>query len=208
MKSAPKTIELLREWRAGDAEALDTLIRRHLDWIRGIVRRRLGDHLRRCDDSQDIVQEALIDALEYGPRFEISDETAFRALLARIVENNIRDRNRWMQRECRDPRRERSRLSDSILALDPAVRSVTQPSQKVEKDETREWIRLALELLEPADREIVLWRQWDGMSWQQIGERLDTNANTARMRFHRALPKLAKKVAELRGGRLREILGK
>lgn len=205
---APKTIDLLRDWRGGDAQALDVLIRRHLDWIRSMVRRRLGDHLRRFDDSQDIVQEALVDALQYGPRFEVSDESAFRALLARIVENNIRDRNRWMQRECRDPRRERSRLSDSILALDPAARSVTEPGKKVEKDETREWIRLALELLDPADREIVMWRQWEGMPWQDIAERIGTNANTARMRFQRALPKLAQKVAELRGGRLKEILGK
>lgn len=207
MSLAPTTLELLRDWHNGNDQALDALIRRHLDWIRDYVHRRLGDHLRRRDDTQDMVQEAVIDVLQYGPRFEIGDEVCFRGLLARIVENNIRDRDRWNKRECRDPAREKSRLSDSILALDPAAGSVTQPIQQAARAETAEWIRLALELLEPTDRDVVLLRQWEGLGWQEICQRLGTSPNAARMRFERALPKLAGKVAELRGGRVREMLG-
>lgn len=208
MNAVPTTLELLRGWHAGRREALDELIRRHLEWIRDCVRKRLGDHLRRRDDTQDLVHEAVIDVLRYGPRFEIADETCFRRLLARIVENNIRDKNRWLQRDCRNPERERSHLSDSVLALDPPVESVTNPSNRAASDETREWIRIALELLDPADRDVILLRDWERLGWQEVCQRLGTTANTARMRYQRALPKLAYKVAELRGGRLKELLGR
>ena len=58
--------------------------------------------MRREGDTQDFVQEALIEVLRDGPRFAVDNVDAFRALLARIVENTLIDRQRYMHRARRD----------------------------------------------------------------------------------------------------------
>ena len=77
---------------------------------------------------------------------------------------------------------------------------MTRPSEAASRREDTEWVRLALELLPAADRDVLRLREWEKLSFEQVGERLGVGANAARMRFARALPKLADKVAALRRG--------
>lgn len=200
------TVELLRGWHAGDRDALETLIRRNAPWVSHLVRGRLGPRLRAAAQTEDFVQEAMLDVLEYGPRFELADEDQFRRLLARIVENNLRDRQKWLLRHRRDAAREKGRASDTVLKLDAPVRSVTSPSQHAQRAENEEWVRLALELLQPADRDVLWLREWEGQTFDEIGGRLGIAADAARMRFKRALPRLADKVVQLKDGRMARLL--
>lgn len=205
----PRTIDLLRRWHSGDRDALAQLVRYNLPWLTEHVRAHLGNRLRAHEESQDHVQEAVLDVLTYGPRFEIANNAHFRALLARIVENNLRDRGRWLGRERRDVRRNQPIPSDTVLQLDPPVRCVTRPSEagaRAEREEEKEWIRLAVDLLEPRDRDAVWLRVFEGLSFEAIGQRLGTSANAARLRHRRALPRLAKKIRELTQRRIRAAL--
>jgi len=197
MTDAP-TITLLRRWNKGDRAALIELVERNLAWVHDHVRRRIGPNLRGHAESIDFVQEAMIDFMEYGPRFEVSDDEQFRALMVKIVENNLRDENKRLHRQRRDVARERGRASDTVLNLDPPQQSVQTPSLVVDRQEKHEWIRLALEFLDPLDREVLRLREWEGMTFEAIGERLDMTENGARMRYRRALPKLARQVKQLR----------
>ena len=203
MSEHQESLNLLRRWNAGDREALAGLLDRHLEWVRQHVQKRLGPQLRGKAETLDYVQEAVVDFMEYGPRFELANEKQLRALLARIVENNLRDENKRLHRKRRDIAREGNAASDTILRLDPAVESVATPSRIVDREERRSWIRLALELLEDEDRSTLYLREWEGLGFAEIGERLGIGENGARMRYRRALPKLAKKVGELREGGLR-----
>ena len=65
---------------------------------------------------------------------------------------------------------------------------------------------LALELLEPDDRNVILWREYEDQPFAVIAERLGMAEDAARMRFARALPKLAKKLQGLRAGELGSLL--
>jgi RNA polymerase sigma factor (sigma-70 family) len=161
---------------------------------------RLGDKLRGDFETQDFVQDAVIDVLTYGPRFTVSGEMQFRMLLGKIVENNLRDRARWQGRECRDPERVRPLPTDTVLRLDPPVRSVTRPSEVVEREERRAWVRLAIDLLEAKDRDVIWMRDWERMSFSVIGEQLGIGTNAAHLRYRHALPRLMQKVKYLRGG--------
>ena len=89
---------------------------------------------------------------------------------------------------------------DSVLHLDAAGRTVTRPSQHAERAENEQWIRLALELLSPDDRRVIVLRQWEELSFGDIGVQLGIGESGARMRYFRALPKLASAVEELAGG--------
>jgi len=67
-------------------------------------------------------------------------------------------------------------------------------------------LQLALELLEPAEREIVLGRQWQGLTFKELGEGLGISEEAARKRFDRAVAHLAQLVQRLRSGQLRDVL--
>lgn len=184
----------------GDEAALREMVTEHLPWIEAHVRRRLSAVARRDGDTQDYVQQALFDVLRDGPHFAIDDAGAFRALLARIVENNLIDRVRYLQREQRDHRRQRPLPTDSVLQLDAPVRSVTEPPAAADRNEQQQWLRLAVELLDAEDREAVRLRDWEGVSFAELGERLGLSAEAARKRYTRALPRLAEKLDLLRRG--------
>ncbi|MBL8750341.1 MAG: sigma-70 family RNA polymerase sigma factor [Planctomycetes bacterium] len=190
----------------GDEAALRQLAADHLPWIEAHVRKRMSAVARRDGDTQDFVQETLLDVLRSGPHFAIDDAAAFRALLARIVENNLIDRVRYLHREQRDLRRQRPLPTDSVLQLDAPLRSVTQPPSAADRNERQEWLRLAVELLDAEDREIIRLRDWDGTSFAALGERLGVSEEAARKRYARALPRLAEKVDLLRRGQWRGAL--
>lgn len=188
--------ELLRRFQSGDAEALAALLERQMGWLHGYVRQRLGAHLRGKDESIDFVQEAVIDLLAKDDTVRIEDEGGLRALLATIVDNDLKDRNKWLRREKRDPDREERNASDTDLG--EAWRTVTSPSSAAQRRETEAWMNRALEALSPDDRTVIHLHEWEQLSHQEIGERLGISTDAARVRFQRALPKLALKVAELR----------
>jgi len=187
---------LLRRWHAGEAQALDELLRQNLPWIRVYVHNQMGPLLRQRGDTGDYVQEAMLDVMRYGPRFLIPDREQFRALVARTVVNVLHDQRDWHSARQRDPRRERS---ESVLDF-TAVGSATSPSAAAERTETGDLVRLGLELLEPEDRKVVLLREWDGAAFPAIGQALGITEDAARMRFQRALKKLAGCIQRLRLG--------
>lgn len=182
----------------GCTVTLHRLVADHLPWIEAHVRRRLTPLLRRAGDTQDHVQEAMIDVLRGGPHFASDDPALFRALLARVVENNLVDRARFLQRGRRDLRREHALPTDSVLLLDGAARSVTEPPVQAERNEQQAWLALAVELLEPDDREAIRLRDWSGLSFPELGAELGISEEAARKRYLRALPRLAAKLDQLR----------
>lgn len=195
-----ETFALLRDWHGGDRNALDRLLERDLPWVRAFVTPRLGDLLRSRGDVDDYVQEAAIQAIQYVPRFLMSDRDQFRALLARITENVLRDNVQRLKTRKRDVDRERAAASDSMLDLDPPELTRTRPSQAASRNEEGQWVRLAIEFLDADDRMLLLWREWEQKSFADIAEQLGISEDAARMRFTRTLPKLARKVQMLQRG--------
>lgn len=202
------TRELLLRWHGGDAAAMAELVEQERALVEEQVRRRLGAHLRRSVDTQDIIQETLLHALRSAPRFLLSDRNQLRTLLARMVENRLCSAAAWQQRQKRDLRRELpgEDTSDSgILDLDRPA-EITDPGDAAGRDDLRSWVRLALELLDAEDREVLVLRDYQELSFEQIAAQTGESADALRMRHRRALPKLARALARLREGRLEDLL--
>lgn len=208
ISSVSATRDLLLRWHAGDQQAMADLVQQEAAFVERQVHERLGPLLRRQHDTQDIVQATLLQALRTAPKFLVSDRDQLRGLLARMVENALRVQANHQQRQKRDIRREQplqQAAGDTVLDLDPAA-TVTSPGAAAERTETREWVRLALELLDPGDREVIVLRDYDELSFVAIAERLGEAEDTVRMRHRRAMPKLARTLAQLREGKLRDLL--
>ena len=197
-----KTLELLQRWNEGDRQALDLLVEKNLSFLAARVRRRLGSFLRRKEETMDIVQDAMVEFLRYGPRSLLSNQAQFRALLGKVVENVLRDKYDWFTAKRRDLHKERPLPGDTLLGLDPGVRSPTTPSEAAQRNEEEARIRLALELLPPPDRKVLVLRIFEEKGFREIGESLGIGEDGARMRFRRALPKLSRKVESLKKGDL------
>jgi RNA polymerase sigma-70 factor (ECF subfamily) len=206
MKAGKKeATEFLQQWHSGDRQGLDALLERHLPWIHAHVRKRMGPVLRKKAETCDYVQDAMIQFLQYGPRFIISDDDAFRALMVRIVENALRDKNDRFTAYRRNIARERPLPPDTVLSLDPPKKRVGTPSRSAERHEREAWIRLGMEFLEPEDREVLVLRQWEKRPLAEIGERFGITEKGAWMRHNRALKRLGKIIWELRSGRLAKL---
>ena len=199
-----RTPDLLRRWHEGDERALGELVAEHLGWLRTHVEKRLGAFLRARGEADDYLQDAVLDFLRDGPRFQVRDGDQFRALLARIAENTLRDRNDWFRAKRRHlATAQRVAITrDSVLPLDPALHRSTTPSHDATRVEVREWVRLALELLPAEDRKIILAREYDDRSFVDIGEELGMTANAVRMRWVRAVARLAEVMKDLQAGNL------
>jgi len=200
------TSQCLTRWNKGEEEGLETLLEHHLPWILNRVRKRLGPELRNMVESSDIVQDAAIQFFRYGPRIHISDENHFCALLARIIENVLRDKHKWFTARRREVARARPLPDDTVLHLDPPRASIQTPSQSLDRHEREAWVRLGMEILGPEDQEVLVLRQWEGLSFNEIGERLGISANAARMRSERAVTRLGRKIGALRRGKISNIV--
>jgi len=72
------------------------------------------------------------------------------------------------------------------------------PSRAADRNERAAWIRLALDLMDPDEREILELRQWEEVSYAEIAGRLGISEEAAQMRHIRAHRKLVKTVKALR----------
>jgi len=201
---ASALLDLLDKWHRGDREALGALAERLCDWMKGQVHRKMTKRLRRHGDSWDVVQDVLLGLFLRGPAFRPQTEAQLKAIVAKAVENRLHDLYDYSMAQMRNV--ETVRLPSAISQIGIAAASSSEPEVKVEAEEERSFIALALELLEPRFRLIIHLRDWKGCSFQQIGVDLAIDVDAARMRYNRALRELSRMVAKLKKGRLQELM--
>ncbi|MGE0145658.1 MAG: RNA polymerase sigma factor [Planctomycetota bacterium] len=172
--------DLMTRVRSGELAAVEEIVSRNIDWLRRHASPRLDRSLRTVHDSGDLVQDAVVQLLESGELASVRDEEHLRALLARIVNHDVIDLRR---------RRDLRRLDHSALAL--RERSVTRPSQHVERSEHSQLLDRSLSGLAEEDRELIRSRVWEELPFSAIAQALGCSEDAARMRFHRALARLA-----------------
>lgn len=174
------TVELLNRAREGDGSALEALFARCLPPLRRWARGRLPTAARGALDTQDLVQDTVLNALRRLDRFEARHEGALQAYLRQAVMNRIRDEVRKIVRrpvaaELRD-----SQPAEAASPLDIAI-----GRQGVERYEA------ALQRLRASDREAIIGRLELQYDYEELAGILGkSNANAARVAVTRALARL------------------
>src|SRR5688572_17818996 len=85
------TIDLLERFKQGDDEAVNLLVERSLPPLKRWARGRLPQWARGIDDTQDLVQDAIVRALPRLRTFEARHPGALQAYLRQAITNHIRD---------------------------------------------------------------------------------------------------------------------
>ena len=178
------TLSLLTRARAGDQDALDDLFGRYLPMLSRWARGRLPQWARDAADTQDLVQDTLLQTFKKIDGFEHRGEGAFQAYLRQAVMNRIRDALRKAHR-----RPERDELDEE--APDTGI----SPLEAAVGAEALEKYDAALERLPPADRELVVARVELGLSYAEVAAATGRpTPNAARMAVSRALLRLAEEI--------------
>jgi RNA polymerase sigma-70 factor (ECF subfamily) len=188
---APATVDLLRRAKAGSPEALNSLYERCAGRLLSYIRLRMGRDLRARLESRDILQATFLKSLAHLGQLEASETGSLMAWLARIAENEIRDRVDFQQRQRRDAAREVP-MADEAAFRAPARSALSE----VILDEEALQLEAALEALSPAHREVILLRKFEELSFAEIGRRLGKSEDACRMLLARAMTALTLTLAE------------
>lgn len=178
------SVELLARIRDGDADALNTLMARHLPALQRWARGRLPYGIRDLEDTADLVQETVIQALRHLNHFDYRREGALQAYLRQAVYNRIR----------MEFRRKRSRPARTELdsAREDAAAS---PLELAVGQEALERYELALARLKSEDREAIVAKMELECSYAELARALGKpSADAARMAVGRALLRLAEEM--------------
>jgi RNA polymerase sigma-70 factor (ECF subfamily) len=179
------SLELLERARAGDGAALDRLCGRYLPRLRRWARGRLPRFARERLDTDDLVQESLVQTLGHLEGFVPRHEAALQAYLRQALFNRVRDE---VRRAARRPAAAELR-SD---ARDPAP----SPLEETIGNEAVERYEAALARLGEEDRAAVVARVELQGTYPELARALGKpSADAARMAVSRALVRLAKEMA-------------
>ena len=186
---APATTAwLLDRVRQGDAAAREQLVRRFLPALRRWAHRRLPRWARDLRETDELVHDTFLRALNHVDTFEARRRGAFFAYLTRITRNLVTDE---IRRSRRRPAREE--LGADLEAGDRSPLETAIGSETVADYEA------ALDRLPPRQREAVVLSIELCLSWEQVAEVLGCNPKAARMRVKRALVRLAREMSRNRG---------
>jgi len=183
------TFDLLVKARAGDHAALEQLFARHLGPLQRWAGGRLPRWARDLAETDDLVQDTLIQTFKRIESFEPRRVGALQAYLRQAVLNRIRD-------ELRRSGRQPDLTALDGLELDPA----RSPLEQAIGHEAVDRYERALERLQPEQREAIIGRVEMGYSYEELAEALGKpTADAARKTAQRALLRLADEMKRERG---------
>jgi RNA polymerase sigma-70 factor (ECF subfamily) len=188
------TQELLQRAQAGDSQALEELFAGYRPYLRQFVALRLDSKLRPRLDPSDVVQEAQMEAARRLKSYLEGPPMPFRLWLLQIAQDrlcnlhrhHVATARRAVGREQPLPEQSSAMLAEQLLA------SGSTPSQRMGRHELARRLRQALAQLSDADREILLLRNFEGLSNQEVGLLLGIDAAAASQRHGRAMLRLHK----------------
>lgn len=168
--------------RKGDTDAFEELVRRHQKKMLNVAYRMLGNY----DDACEVVQDAFVSAFRHIGNFE--GRSGFSTWLCSIVINLSRNRLKQIHSRLR---LEPLSLDDPISTDDGFVRfepASDSPSalENLEKKDLQEKIQKCIGNLEGDFRAVLVLRDIQGFSYDEIGEALKLGAGTVKSRLFRA----------------------
>mgnify|MGYP002409403105 FL=1 len=163
--------KLIERCRSGDTDAFEELISPYMQKAYEIAYRMCGNHA----DAEDIAQEAMIKAYKSVAKFD--GRSAFSTWLYRIISNTVIDMARSRSR--------RSAVPLDIIGdrcdLDPNG----NPAECAETNLLQNDIQNALLKLPSEQRAILIMRDIQDRSYQEIAQLLGISLGTVKSRIHR-----------------------
>ena len=170
--------ELVEACLAGEESAFDVLLGRWEKRIRGAIYRLVGSD----EEARDLCQEAFLKA--YKSLRSFKQEARFSSWLYQIALNLCRDRMRR--------RRGKTMVSLDELEEGGAAMPVAGPTalDLLQERDTRRLVAQAIEALPDEQREVIILKEYQGLTFLEIAQVLDVPISTVKTRLYRGLDQL------------------
>src|SRR5215469_11792333 len=155
---------LMLAFTQGSSEAFTELFHRYKQPVYGFFCRRLSDSA----NAEELTQETFFALLRAATRYE--PRALFRTYLYAIGFKILRAHRR----------------KTAFRAAFLGQRNAVPDPSKHDATESGLWVRCAVEKLEPVDREVVMLREFEQLSYAEIADLLQLPLNTVRSRLFRA----------------------
>ncbi len=183
MKTSPRIQkEVIERCKAGDEKAFTEIVLRSQKKVFNIAYRMLGN----LEEAKDLAQEVFISVFESVK--DLKEEIKFDAWLTQITLNHCR--NRWKYLKRRQYFKSDS-LDDPIETEDGSMpRAIVDPSDNpeilYEKKSIQQFIQRGLLKLKEDQRELLVLRDLQGFSYEEMGELLRLPVGTIKSKLHRS----------------------
>ena len=174
--------EVIEGCKGGDREAFEKIVLFYQRRVLNYAYRMLGN----MEEAKELAQEVFVSVFESIK--DLREEAKFDAWLKQITLNHCRNRWKYLKRRhyfnmdsVDDPvETEKGEIAKSFP--DPS----DPPDTVFEKKMVQEWIKKGLLELKEDQRELVVLRDLQGLSYEEIGRHLNLAEGTVKSRLHRA----------------------
>jgi RNA polymerase sigma-70 factor (ECF subfamily) len=193
--------QLLAAAKAGSERARGDLFEHYRSYLELLARVELGRRLKTKVDPSDMVQETFLEAHRSFEQFRGDSEAEFagwlRTILGRRVAHLVR---RYLGNQGRDLRREQVldlALDESSRAIERSLNAIqTSPSKRASQREQVVLLAKALARLPEDYHEVVVLRHFEGLSFNEVSERMDRSLDSVQKLWVRALGRLRQELKE------------
>jgi len=172
--------ELVASCRAGDPAAFARLVQRHEGMVYGLAARLLGD----AEEARDVAQEVFLQVYRMLDRFE--GRSSLKTWVYRIAVNQCHNRRRFWRRRRRD--REEALEEGLLAARATGGRPEREPGPYEEalRRERAERVQAALLQLSFEHRSVLVLREVEGLTCEEVAAALGVPEGTVKSRLSRA----------------------
>ncbi len=178
--------DLINLYRAGEKEALSTLICRHKEKIFTSIVLLVKDQYL----AEDIFQETFIKIIDKLRSGHYTEKGKFLPWAIRIAHNMCVDHFRRKKRMPIIRTNEEEDIFNVLPFSDPGA------EQNMIRHQSHLQVRQMLDLLSPEQREVIILRHFGGLSFKEIAAQTDVSINTALGRMRYGLINLRKMMVE------------
>ena len=186
MESATSTFGLLERFRNGDSQAFSLLFEKYRRRLAVLIHYKVSPEKRHLLDTDEILQETFLAAFRDLSSFQYRSPGSFMSWLSRITDHIITDAARYHDRQKRHAEEVLRFRSESNPAGPEPVDSKT-PSRLLAEKQAVETLLEKLNSLPEDYRQAILLAKVEGLSTQEMAERLGKSREAVALLLHRAI---------------------
>lgn len=172
--------KLVKALRARDEEAFCELVNMYQHKVFNIIFRILGDR----HEAEDVAQEVFITVFKHVDQFR--GEAQFSTWLYRVATNHARNRIKYLSRRAQKQHQDIDDTPEASIMDNPINPQDSRPDRQAQAHQLEIIIQEGLAQLASEHREIVVLRDIENLSYQEIAEITGLAEGTVKSRLFRA----------------------
>lgn len=183
--------QLVERLKRRDEAAFNELVRLYQERVFRLLLRMIGDRA----EAEDVAQEVFITVFKSIDGFR--GDSKLSTWLYRVATNHCKNRIKYLDRRARGKKKEFDEIAEHDTVESATMSQsaqVARPDQQAEANQIETIVRAAIAELDEDQRELVILRDVENMSYEEIQQITGLPEGTVKSRLHRARLALAKSV--------------